>query len=146
MLKPDPRSGCQLAPSADGVIVFGGYSMARVKGDVFKGQQHADTWLLELKGGAAGDDGAPAPAAAAAKPGDGWVWGKIKCGGVEPNLKSGASMTIRAADGRGYVVYHHCLKNNILLFYLLCLTTKKSSPKRHFFFESYGIVHACNRV
>jgi hypothetical protein len=85
--------------------VFGGYSMARVKGDVFKGQQHADTWLLEFKGDesdAGGADDSGAAAAAAAKANKEWAWSKIKSGGVEPNLRSGAAMAIRSADGRAY--------------------------------------------
>eukprot|EP00038_Savillea_parva_P000042 m.93799 g.93799 ORF g.93799 m.93799 type:complete len:528 (+) comp10017_c0_seq1:278-1861(+) len=111
MLKPDPRSGVQLAPCPDGVVVFGGYSMSRVKGDIFRGQQHADTWMLEYRGepdGAAdagADGGAGAAAGSSAKGGDPhqeWAWVKIKCAGVDPNLKSGAAMAVRAADGRAY--------------------------------------------
>lgn len=75
--------------------------MNRVKGDVFKGQQHADTWLLEFRGAPKDAAGGDAAAAAAIKPEEEWAWVKIKCSGAEPNLRSGAAMTLRT-DGKAY--------------------------------------------
>eukprot|EP00040_Diaphanoeca_grandis_P005980 m.35407 g.35407 ORF g.35407 m.35407 type:complete len:484 (+) comp17133_c0_seq1:91-1542(+) len=47
MLLPDPRSAVQIACGADGIFINGGYSIARTKGEIFRGKQHTDSWFLE---------------------------------------------------------------------------------------------------
>eukprot|EP00041_Stephanoeca_diplocostata_P014720 m.276946 g.276946 ORF g.276946 m.276946 type:complete len:512 (-) comp19777_c0_seq1:85-1620(-) len=94
---PDPRSAGQLASCGDGILVCGGYSMARTKGESFAGRQHADIWFLEEKDD--GGDGAVV-ADASGKKACPWAWSKVKSAGVPPNLKSGAAMA--GKDDRAY--------------------------------------------
>mgnify|MGYP004707070243 FL=1 len=46
---PDPRSGHSLIPYADGVVLYGGYTMTKARKGVQKGKVLTDCWLLKMK-------------------------------------------------------------------------------------------------
>ena len=91
-------------------MVAGGYSISRVKGDVFKGKPHEDCWLLIAEPLPEGEEGDAAGAAAAAggggaaagkkKKGAGqviggnsaWKWEKQKPTGDVPEAATGVAM------------------------------------------------------
>lgn len=46
---PDARSGHSFLPSADGAVIWGGYSKVKASKGLQKGKVHTDTWLLKMK-------------------------------------------------------------------------------------------------
>ena len=85
---PAPRSAAQLCASPDGIVVHGGYSIARVKGDVFRGNAHDDSWILKSEPAPpAGAKSSPTSAVAA---GLVWTWHRIKHHGESPVSATGA--------------------------------------------------------
>ncbi|NXF99893.1 KLDC4 protein, partial [Sakesphorus luctuosus] len=80
-LGPAPRSGCQMAASAEGnIIIYGGYSKQRIKKDVDKGTLHTDMFLLKAEG--------------VGKEEDRWTWSRLSPSGAKPPPRSGFSAAV----------------------------------------------------
>ncbi|XP_023199668.1 kelch domain-containing protein 4 [Xiphophorus maculatus] len=81
---PSPRSACQMTATPDGagVIIYGGYSKARVKKDVEKGSIHSDMFLLKRDG----KDGQ-----------EKWSWSRLSPSGSKPPPRSGFSLAVGPA-------------------------------------------------
>jgi len=99
---PEPRSAAQLCVTPAGLLVTGGYSISRVKGDVFKGKPHEDCWLLEAEPLPEEAEGGGAAAAGGGKkkkvPGkvvagnSSWKWDKQKPTGDVPEAATGVAI------------------------------------------------------
>ncbi|XP_004069791.1 kelch domain-containing protein 4 isoform X1 [Oryzias latipes] len=76
---PCPRSACQMTstPDGTGVIIYGGYSKARVKKDVEKGSIHSDMFLLRREGKDSHEK---------------WAWSRLNPSGSKPPPRSGFSL------------------------------------------------------
>ncbi|XP_076470965.1 kelch domain-containing protein 4-like [Babylonia areolata] len=90
---PGPRSGCILCPTLTGsrLLVYGGYSLQKVKRDVDQGTAHTDMFALQPEG--KGEDGRPAK----------WRWLPVKQSGNKPSARS--SMSAVVAPGNHAVVF-----------------------------------------
>ncbi|KAJ9099163.1 hypothetical protein QFC21_004043 [Naganishia friedmannii] len=81
---PGARSGFSMIPSAEGVVIHGGYRKEYLKGSKSVGMALDDTWLLHMDLDLAK-----------------LKWEKRKKGGLAPSLRSGTSMTWWSAKGLG---------------------------------------------
>eukprot|EP00039_Didymoeca_costata_P006133 m.87690 g.87690 ORF g.87690 m.87690 type:complete len:506 (+) comp13126_c0_seq2:54-1571(+) len=77
---PDPRSAAQVFATSDGLFVHGGYSISRVKGEVFKSTVHEDSWLLQVHDAKDG----PKPPGAVEELGLIWKWAKVRSSDKPP--------------------------------------------------------------
>eukprot|EP00730_Choanoeca_flexa_P015705 TRINITY_DN7273_c0_g1_i1.p1 TRINITY_DN7273_c0_g1~~TRINITY_DN7273_c0_g1_i1.p1 ORF type:complete len:490 (+),score=120.10 TRINITY_DN7273_c0_g1_i1:177-1472(+) len=104
---PEARSACQVASLQDGVLVFGGYSRERVKGENFRGKVHDDLWMLVADEDAEAaawyahdkDDSQPNPGGkrnALFALGYKWGWQRVRPGGDGPSVRAGAASTTRS--------------------------------------------------
>eukprot|EP00050_Salpingoeca_kvevrii_P022367 m.125330 g.125330 ORF g.125330 m.125330 type:complete len:543 (-) comp9688_c0_seq13:120-1748(-) len=91
---PEARSAFHFVPTADGILMFGGFSKERVKGENFKSRRHNDVWLLTAR--ELLDE--ERDTAAARKDCDGelvWKWNRSKFAGEAPAERSSAGSCVR---------------------------------------------------
>ncbi|KAL8590625.1 hypothetical protein ACOMHN_011061 [Nucella lapillus] len=90
---PSPRSGCIMCPTQTGsrLLVYGGYSVQKMKKDVDQGIAHVDMFALQPEG--KGEDGKPVK----------WRWLAVKQSGTRPSARS--SMAAVVAPGNNAVLF-----------------------------------------
>eukprot|EP00124_Ichthyophonus_hoferi_P004171 Ihof_evm2s428 gene=Ihof_evmTU2s428 len=92
MIGPTPRSACQFMPASDEkILLFGGYSRHRVKGEIDKGETHSDIWSLEID-----HDVKPIDSKKGEKKEETrWKWTRVRPNGIIPSSRNGSVMVAR---------------------------------------------------
>lgn len=77
MMAPSARSGFQMWPVNDGVVIYGGYCKVVVKGEKAKGMVHGDMWVLKMSSEM-----------------NQIKWERKKKSGIYPSLRCGMSISV----------------------------------------------------
>eukprot|EP00912_Choanoflagellata_sp_UC4_P000825 UC4_evm14s507 len=103
--QPCARSGFQMTSLADGILIYGGYSKKKLKGQVEKGYTLSDMWTLKPNPAYTEDDGATTNSgtcagASASKNSSQkvpqYLWKEVVQHGIKPGEIAGASMAFRS--------------------------------------------------
>ncbi|EJF56876.1 galactose oxidase [Dichomitus squalens LYAD-421 SS1] len=102
--KPSPRSGFSFLPTADGILLYGGYCKEYVKGQRPVGVMLDDTWFLRMSlNTAETPDVSSKPSSSKLSAGEPLTlkWERRKKTAYAPSLRSGCTMALWAAKGMG---------------------------------------------
>ncbi|KII91387.1 hypothetical protein PLICRDRAFT_38137 [Plicaturopsis crispa FD-325 SS-3] len=94
--KPSPRSGFSFLPTADGILLHGGYCKEYTKGKRPVGVMLEDTWFLKMSLNTA-TDAKPSAEPLSLK----WELRKKRTTAYAPSLRSGCTMTLWPAKNMG---------------------------------------------